>query len=152
MKQLIFLILLFTIIFTGCGNETNNKYPTSQWGGDATQKYYDYYEIADGTIVHTSINDEIYNYSALVQGYLGNNGNNISTHTQIINDYNLTNAVLNKNETFNAFKTDYFNTFTNKSMTTINKEYFGLYELTTNYCVINSDLKNCKTYIYLRSE
>ena len=150
-KYFMFLIVsLMSIIFIGCSDEQTDTNSPTQWGGDGTAKYYDYYEIANNTIVHTSINDDPYNYSMLINGYLNSDTNYITMNNQFIDDYNLTNIALDKNETFNAWKTSYFNTFTNKSMTTTHKEYFGLYELSTNYCVINSDVENCKTYIYIR--
>jgi len=148
MKQIIFITII-TILFIGCGSESKRE--VTQWGGDPyAVKVIDYYEISNDVILHTSINDEYYNYSMLVRGYMNSEIDSISSNSHFIEDYNLTNVGLGKDETFYAWNFYHYNTFTNKSLTTVTKEYFGLYEVITNYCLINHNDANCSTYIYFR--
>lgn len=142
-------ICLLAFTFIACQNNQNEIKPQSQWGEYQGEIFYDYYEIADDEIVHTSINDT-YNALNFQASYINNSAEYMTFNSLIIDEYNLQNKALDKNETFMAQKNSRFNTFTNKSLTTISKANYGTYEMSANYCVINSDIDNCKTYIYYR--
>jgi hypothetical protein len=154
-NQYILILSLFVVVlFSGCETETEKKSLfDNRWNNQLDKtRYIDCYEIADDKIVYTSINYDVYNYVLFINGYFDTYSNAITENHQFIDDYNLTNIALDKNETFNAYKITHFNTFTNKSFVTLKKENFGTYEVNTNYCIINAELKNCKTYFYMRYE
>ncbi len=147
MKSIKFTLLIFiSIAFIGCGEDANQS--TSIWG-TTTVKYADYYEIANGNIIHTKLNEESTNVGMFLRGYNTSEGT-ITKYEEFIVDYNMVNEPLDINETFYAWKTSLLNTFTNKSMVHLLKENFGIREIVANYCIVNANVENCQTYIYYR--
>jgi hypothetical protein len=147
-QKIIFLMVVVAVglTFTGCGLDTNNT------DEDLKTLYYDYYEIADDTVVYTKINEDPSNVVYLENSYLLSNNDYLVMHEEYFENYNLVNVPLDKNETLTGWKVDYLNTFTNKSLSSFTVPNYGLYMLTTNFCTINSSLPNCKTVIHTRYE
>jgi hypothetical protein len=140
----LYLYILFIIFsFIACTSSDDSSYDYNQ------SEYYDYYEIANNQIVYTSINDGIGNYSGIINGF-SNTNDALTINTLQIDNYNLINTALDINETFNASKFIQYNATTNRHLSITYKENFGKYELSTDYCLINYDIDNCKTYIYIR--
>lgn len=147
MKQKIVSLIVFALMLGGCGSESN-----SQFDNDFKTLYYDYYEIADDTIVYTKINEDPLNVLYLQNSYLSNDTNYLVMHEEYFENFNLVNTTLDKNETLCGWKVDYLNTFTNKSLHIFIKDNHGLYAISTNFCTINSAIPNCQTVIYTRYE
>jgi hypothetical protein len=139
--------LVVTVIFIGCGNGS-----TTLDDNDFKTLYYDYYEIADDKIVYTKINEDPINVVYLENSYISSGTNYLVMHEEYFENYNLVNTALDKNDTLSGWKVDYLNTFTNKTLSSFIKDNYGLYQLTTNFCTINSAIPNCKTVIYARYE
>jgi len=135
------------VLLGGCSSESN-----SQFDNDFKTLYYDYYEIANDKIVYTKINENPINVVYLENSYLSSGTNYLVMHEEYFENFNLVNTTLDKNETITGWKVDYLNTFTNKTLHTFTKDNHGLYQLTTNFCTINSAIPNCKTVIYARYE
>lgn len=139
--------MVVTVLLGGCGSESN-----SQFDNDFKTLYYDYYEIANDKIVYTKINENPINVVYLENSYLSSGTNYLVMHEEYFENFNLVNTTLDKNETITGWKVDYLNTFTNKTLSSFIKDNYGLYQLTTNFCTINSTIENCKTVIYARYE
>lgn len=142
----ILLILISIVSITGCGESDTNDDPYSAYfSRDAIA--YDYYEIADGTILHTALNEDVYNVNRLYPIF---DNNQITEHAELIDGYLLENIALNINETIDVYKQNYLNLFTNKSHQSIYQKGYGLREIKTNYCNINTNVSGCETYVYVR--
>lgn len=151
MKKYIYL-LLTALLFVGCGSEDTQSSAITDII-KSTEPYfsldsvtYDYYEIANDTILHTSINTDIVNVSRLV--VVNEDYQFITEHKEFIDDYTISNKALDINETANIYKENILNTLSNKSFHKIYKYGYGLYEIKTNYCIINTDVAECNTYVY----
>ncbi len=148
MKKYIF-ILFIIVNFVACTSSENSNYTQDKFTNYNNIEYFDYYEISNNEIIYTSINDSLQNYASIISGF-SNTNDALTIHTIEIDDYNLTNVALDINETFNTRKLLQYNATTNNHMSITYKENYGRYELYLDYCLINSDIDNCKTYIYIR--
>lgn len=141
------LLALISYMLTGCGEESS----TSQYDDfnyySSDPVAYDYYEIANGVILHTSINTDIYNVSRLIPVY---SNEHMTEHIELIEDHHIINEVLDVDEYSNVYIENYLNLETNKSYQKMHKENFGVYEIKINYCLINVNESNCETYLYVR--
>lgn len=143
----IFILQITALAFIfGCGQENAQNSELSRYYS-RDPLIYDYYEIANGTIVYTGINVDYYNISRLYPLY-GND--DVSENNFFQNDYNMTNVPLNIDEKFDAYKTNILNLRTNSSISKLYKKDYGLIEIKTNYCVLNPNLQKCETYVYTR--
>ena len=131
----------------GCGssNETSPLEPYKEYiSHDAVT--YDYYEIANGSILHTEINTDVVNVTRVYNYLQGNE--HLVEHTEFVDNYNIVNTPLSIDEVADVYKESYLNTITDSSYTRTYKKSYGLYEIKTNYCIINSNVSGCETYIY----
>ncbi|MEA2091156.1 MAG: hypothetical protein U9O83_02180 [Campylobacterota bacterium] len=151
MRTYIFLIIT-AILLVGCDTQNKTDEETIAMI-NSTEAYfslepstYDYYEIANDTILHTSINTDMVNITRLT--VINEDRQYITEHKEFIDDYNILNKALDINETADVYRENILNTFTNKSIQKVYKYGYGIYEVKTNYCIINSDIQGCNTYVY----
>ncbi|SFV74850.1 hypothetical protein MNB_SM-3-194 [hydrothermal vent metagenome] len=156
-KQSIFFIL-FLFFFVGCKEEKQshvivmqediknlNPYQDYIIAPDLTKRY-DYYEISNDVIV-TKMPDM--SYTNLLQ-YINTDA---PTYTNTLyekdTNYTLQNNTLDINETLDALIVYGYDTLTKVKVKEIYKKGIGLYSIEKNFCVINSEAKNCQAYMYL---
>ena len=143
------LLIIIGLIFLGCGEEDESSTQFDEvaryFSNDAI--VYDSYEIADETILHTSINTDLVNVAWLFT-YDGNE--HMAEHKEFIDNYHIINTPLAIDEYAKVYKENYFNLETNKAFQKVYNYDYGLYEIKTNYCLINVDVIDCETYIYVR--
>ncbi len=150
------IIILFTMI--GCsGNNDNTENELTVWNGYVQDyilpnvlnenRIYDYYEIVDNNIIHTTLNMDLLNVSR----YFNIDDPSYSNELyEIKEQYNSINAALDTNKTIDAMIFYNYDTLTNITQKVIYEKYFGLYEVSKNICIINPTENNCTSYIYVR--
>ncbi len=145
----IIFTLFSLLIFLGCGSEDS----TTSFTQNNPYAYYgpvtfDYYEIANDTILNTAINTD---YSNVVYIINTTNTSSLAGLVRFVSDYNITNAALDINITMidvlleNKASID----TTRTSQYTSIKDY-GSFELKFNFCIVESSTLGCETYVYVR--
>lgn len=157
MKKRLFSILLASM-FIGCGgSSTNSEDPYLQYLDNInsyvmanitnTDKSYDYYEIADNEVLYSAINIDYAN----VLNYL--NESDLSYDNKIYEidkNHTIYNEALDINETKDCMIFYGYDSLTHITTKITYVKDYGLYEVTKNLCVVNSDIENCSSYLYVR--
>lgn len=161
-KYIVFLYIVVTILFTSCSGEnhskSNGEFSIQTWNGYMQEyvipnmlnndKTFDYYEIENDEILTTTINIDLIN----VWHYFNlDDPSYTNSIYEIKKDYNLVNEALNINITFEAMIVYNYDTLTNVSEKIIYKKNYGLIEVSKNFCKINTESKNCTSYLYINN-
>ena len=155
---LLSLIILSIIAFTGCSTEDSNDQNdlyTQQANEyilpNATNPdvKYDYYEIQGDDILHTQINMDILNVVRYFNIDLPSYAN---TMYYVDENYHEINTALNIDQTINAMIYDSYEPIGDITTKTIYKSGYGIYLMYKNYCIHNTEVDNCKAYMYVRYE
>lgn len=131
------------LLFSGCGSDSEDS-PYSGYFSTAS-KTYDYYEIANGTILHTDINTD---YINVVRVYDFKNSRHVTEHYEFIDNYHIVNQALNIDRYEDVYIENYLDLETDNGYSSTYIDGYGLYEVKTNYCIINSSVDGCEVYIY----
>jgi len=152
------LLLALTLFLVGCGgSSTNSNDPYLQYIENInryvmpnitnTNKRFDYYEIVNDKILYSAINIDYVN----VLGYLNESDLGYENKQyEIDTNHTIYNKALDINETKDCMIFYGYDSLSHiYTKVTYVKDY-GLYEVTKNLCVVNSDQKDCKSYLYVR--
>jgi hypothetical protein len=140
-------MFVIAFIFSGCGDSSDESSPLDQYSDyfSTDPKTYDYYEIADGEILHTDINTDYVNVARVYDFY---NSRHMTEYKRFVENYHISNEALNIDRYEDVYIENYLDLETDNGYSTIHIYGYGLYEIKTNYCIVNTDVDNCNTYIY----
>jgi gamma-glutamylcyclotransferase (GGCT)/AIG2-like uncharacterized protein YtfP len=157
MKKRLFLMFIATIFIIGCSESTTNSEDPNLIFIERlnsyvmpnitnTSKEYDYYEIADSEILYSAINIDYANVlTYLNESDLSYN----STIYEIDTNHNIYNEALDINETKDCMIFYQYDPLTNVTAKATYVKDYGLYEVRKDICVVNSDIDNCSSYLYV---